>query len=276
MTAADNRKPPPLHVLQQFGVEDTDATLADGGQGTTWRVGVIAIKPCSDPDEAEWLGAVLSGVRGPGFRVAEPVRGSCGRFVIDGWSASLWIDGDTRLHGRHDEVIAALRMFNTAVSRVPRPTLPTRPKDAFAIADEIVWSDPPYDAGALDPREAGLLGLLRPVRSACQLIQGDPSEGNFVFSPGLPPALIDVSPYWRPPEYAVASYIADAITWSGAPPQLLDSVRAVPDMGQLLYRAVLFRLIVARLVRPEEAHVSRMWGAYERFVGMIGQWEERS
>jgi hypothetical protein len=63
--------------------------------------------------------------------------------------------------------------------------------------------------------------------------------GNVLFSPTLPPAVIDLSPYWRPPEYAEGVVIADALCWHGAQPSLLEetgvSVTAVA-------RALLFRM----------------------------------
>jgi hypothetical protein len=70
-------------------------------------------------------------------------------------------------------------------------------------------------------------------------VHGDLTR-NVLFSPALPPAVIDISPYWRSPEFAEAVVIADALCWHGASPALLDltnvSVAAVA-------RALLFRLV---------------------------------
>ncbi len=71
-----------------------------------------------------------------------------------------------------------------------------------------------------------------------QIIHGD-LIGNVLFAPGLAPAIIDISPYWRPPAYAEGVVLADAICWHDAPAPLLEvlgvSVAAVA-------RALLFRM----------------------------------
>jgi hypothetical protein len=37
-----------------------------------------------------------------------------------------------------------------------------------------------------------------------------------LFHDGLPPAIIDFTPYWRPVGYASAIVVADALVWEGA------------------------------------------------------------
>ena len=64
-------------------------------------------------------------------------------------------------------------------------------------------------------------------------------SGNVLLADGLDPAIIDVSPYWRPPAYAEGVLVADALCWHGAPAELLDELRvSVPAVA----RAMLFRL----------------------------------
>ncbi len=71
-----------------------------------------------------------------------------------------------------------------------------------------------------------------------QLVHGD-LTGNVLFAAGLPPAVIDISPYWRPPSYAEGVVVADALCYHGA------SGSAFPMMGVPLTavaRALLFRV----------------------------------
>ena len=35
-------------------------------------------------------------------------------------------------------------------------------------------------------------------------------------------AILDLSPYWRPPEWALAVVVVDALVWADAPPALAD------------------------------------------------------
>jgi len=82
-----------------------------------------------------------------------------------------------------------------------------------------------------------------------QLVHGD-LTGNVLFAQDQPPAVIDLSPYWRPPKYAEGVVLADALCWHDAPPSLLKeaevSVTAVA-------RGLLFRLLTTneRVVRQE-------------------------
>lgn len=81
---------------------------------------------------------------------------------------------------------------------------------------------------------------------SCQLVHGD-LGGNILFHPQLPPAVIDVSPFWRPKRYADAIVVADAIAWAGADLRSLEPV-CDPVGVQMTLRAVLFRLGAAAII----------------------------
>jgi uncharacterized protein (TIGR02569 family) len=265
-------KPPSTEILRAFGVDAAPSPVA-GGQHTTHRARAVALKPCDDAEEAEWVGVVLSEIEQVGFRVARPIRAVSGSFVAGGWTAFHWIEGETSLRGRWSQAIAAIRAFHQALRAVPRPCLFNRRTNVFAVADRSAWGEVPM-TGVGDLGRDGdlLLHRLRPLCIPSQLVHADPSEGNLLFTDGLPPAIIDFAPYWRPAEYAVAMFIADAIAWSDAPHGLLDDVREVPGMAQLLLRAVLFRLIVAKLWRGGDAGVARRSSAYAPVIDAVVRW----
>jgi hypothetical protein len=62
--------------------------------------------------------------------------------------------------------------------------------------------------------------------------------GNVLFHDTLPPAVIDFAPYFRPPTYASAIVVADAVCWEGAPKSLLDAVPRQFLLRALIYRGV--------------------------------------
>jgi len=68
----------------------------------------------------------------------------------------------------------------------------------------------------------------------------------------LPPAVIDFSPYWRPPAFASAIVVADALVWEGADERILDAVSYVADFDQYLLRALIYRAVTDRLFRGDE------------------------
>lgn len=49
-------------------------------------------------------------------------------------------------------------------------------------------------------------------QDAAQLIHGD-LTGNVLFAADEAPAVIDFSPYWRPPVFAEAVVVADGLLW---------------------------------------------------------------
>ena len=74
-------------VLASFGAQtgaDTVPVPLPGGQGTTWRVGRLVLKPAGDPRVAHWTAGLylsLSGHRDPGHR--DPGLGVPGRSAAE-------------------------------------------------------------------------------------------------------------------------------------------------------------------------------------------------
>jgi hypothetical protein len=73
-----------------------------------------------------------------------------------------------------------------------------------------------------------------------------------LFADDLTPAVIDFSPQWRPPGFASAVVVGDALLWEGADERLPAAVAHVDDLPQLLVRALIFRAVVDALFRPGE------------------------
>lgn len=81
-----------------------------------------------------------------------------------------------------------------------------------------------------------------------QLVHGD-LTGNVLFAAGLPPAVIDISPYWRPPSYAEGVVVADALCYHGADATALPML-GVPVMA--VARALLFRVATTNVFASSE------------------------
>jgi hypothetical protein len=82
---------------------------------------------------------------------------------------------------------------------------------------------------------------LRPITAPSQVIHGD-LTGNVLFDDELPPAVIDLSPYFRPPAFASAVVVADALVWEGADASLLDALDRDGALPQYLLRALIYRV----------------------------------
>lgn len=239
MTAG--RTAPPEHVRRAFGGPVGVPEPLAGGEGRSWRCGGVVLKPAGDPDGTPWLSEILADLAEDGFRLARPVRADDGRWAVDGWSATRWVAGETGPAGHWAEVLAAGRALHRALAGFPRPAALDRREDRWARADRAAWGETPADLDpALHAVAARLRALTEPADTPAQLVHGDLS-GNVLLARGLPPAVIDVSPYWRPAAYAEAVVVADGVLWWGEGRELLDAAGPAGDPG-LVARGVLFRL----------------------------------
>jgi uncharacterized protein (TIGR02569 family) len=144
--------------------------------------------------------------------------------------------------------------FHAALVGRPRPGFLDRRTHHWAVGDRVAWGELPAATFADVKHVPRLVAALRPVdESASQLVHGD-LTGNVLFADGLPPAVIDFSPFWRPPGYAAAIVVGDALVWEGADEGLLAAVADVEDLPQLLLRALIFRAVVDALFRAGEPH----------------------
>lgn len=153
------------------------------------------------------------------------------------------------------------RAFHRALADVPRPMFLDRREDCWAVGDRVAWQEAEVDiVPALREPYRALTAFLGPrPADRSQLVHGD-LTGNVLFAPGLALAVIDFSPYWRPPAFGEAVVVADAVLWHGAGAGLLGDV--VDDSGpgflQYVARALLFRLVTAS--ERGRARASRIGG----------------
>lgn len=243
--------PPPEEVLRAFAVAGP-LHLLSGGRGTCWRVGDTVLKPLDTPEAAlAWQEQALRSMPVvPEFRVAAPVRSRGQRLVVSGWTAWPLLAG-RHVPGWWPQIVAAGRRFHAAAESVPRPSFLDDRTDRWAAGDRVAWGESPIEPYLELDTVADLVAVLRPVSARPQLIHGD-LTGNVLFHNRLPPAIIDLSPYWRPSAYADAIVVADALAWEGAGVELVAAVGAgVPEFGQCLLRALIYRIVTDRLARGD-------------------------
>lgn len=234
--------PPSAHAVLAFGGDPARLHSLPGGRGHSWAAGEIVLKPLDlSLEELRWQWRLLPELHPQDVRLAPPRRTATGDLVVEGWTA--W----ERLAGRHqpgrwEDIIAAGDRFHRALAGVPRPAFFNTRTSPWAIADRIAWGDQSPERFTDMVGTDRLLALRAPVVGAPQCVHGD-LTGNVIFSPGLAPGVIDFSPYWRPPVFATAVVVGDALLFEGATPALAEAHRMEPGFAQALVRALLFRLI---------------------------------
>jgi uncharacterized protein (TIGR02569 family) len=240
--------PPSADVLAEFGVTGHPQPLA-GGQRTVWRVGDVVLKRLDGSSQMlAWQAGVLGRV-GPaaGVRVAPPFASLSGAWVVEEWTASHFLTGRP---ARKDwrTIMYAGHALHLAVRGEDRPSFLDDRDDVWARADRAVWdvaASPPH------PELRAAFDARRPVDLPDQLVHGD-LTGNVLVDATAAPAVVDFSPYWRPAAWATAVVCADAMLYAHADARFVlaaaDTATGNAPCGQLLLRAVLFRLVTAMLV----------------------------
>jgi uncharacterized protein (TIGR02569 family) len=247
---------PPASVLAAFDLS-SQPVLLPGGQGETWRVGDVVVKPAGLVTEAEWRAEVYAGLpEAAEFRVPKPVRATDGSWVVEGWEASAVLAGETDA-GRPDDVLTAGAAFHEAIAGLARPDFLDGREDPWTLADQVAWGEQAVVGSAQNVVE-DLLEARRPVTLASQVVHGD-LLGNVMFADGLPPAIIDWPVYYRPPSWAAAVAVADALCWYDAKPDLAERWSHLPDWGQMLVRALIYRMVT-----DDIAHGPAIWTSTHR------------
>jgi uncharacterized protein (TIGR02569 family) len=239
-------------VLAAFGLAGTIPVLLPGGQGGAWRAGQAVLKPADSVRAGRWFAEVYDALAGPGFRVPRPVRTLDGDWVADGWTAYRRVPGTAADWSgdspRWPELVAVSRALHAALAGVPVPSWRATVQNPWTIGDEVAWGEREPgallgpDAGPLAGQVRRLLGALRPVDLPGQLIHAD-LAGNVLFAGALPPAVIDFSPLERPAGLPLAVAAVDTLMWHRASPAVLRHLAGEPELGQLLARALIYRLI---------------------------------
>ncbi len=156
------------------------------------------------------------------------------------------------------------------MAHLSRPHCLDERQDPWAAADRAAWGERPLQLHTAFSAVAQRLQHAAEPLGCSQLVHGD-LAGNVLFAPDLPPAVIDISPYWRPPEYAEGVVLADALCWHDAPPSLLSDVGV---SVAAVARGLLFRMFTTsqRVISGETANVDIVEEAhrYDRAVSAIG------
>jgi len=231
---------PSERILDAFGVKGLPILL-EGGEGTTYQAGGFIFKPAENIEEANWRAELMNSIVEDGFRVPHPVKSKNNKWIESGWCVYTFLEGK-EVTNRWEEKINVSRKFNKSLANAAKPDFIDKASHPWAIADKMIWGFLPMQYGEiLKPAMIRLESLIRPINLKNQLIHGDMTS-NILFHNTLPPAVIDLSPYWHPAQYAEAIIVVDSIVWDDAPDTIIKELDNTFETYQLLLRAAMWRI----------------------------------
>ncbi len=244
---------PAADALRAFGLIGEVETLP-GGTRHVYRVGEVVLKPIRDTslenngsrDLVQWIADLFVTLPQIGFRVPQPRRTAMGGWLTaDGWTAWSFLEGRHAVAGDIPPCVEAISAFHRALVGVPTHPLLDASRTPWAVAHRACLGEPPAQ---IHPAVRGLVeqlyALRRPVDGLSeQVIHGDLNPENLLVAPGQPIGLLDMSPFWGPPELALAIFA----NWIG-PRQgdagVLSQFAGVRHFDQVLIRAGIRMLLV--------------------------------
>jgi Ser/Thr protein kinase RdoA (MazF antagonist) len=223
------------------------------------RLHQTSLENSSSLEVFTWLAPELHRATERGFRVAKPIPTKRGDWLtLDGWTAWTYVEGRPASAIDVPGCIEAIRAFHEALRNVLEHPLLEANATVFGRADRACWDARPTRVDLrIEPLLDALYGLRHPVDGVSdQLIHGDLNPGNILVDPNLPPAFIDVAPFWRPVEFAVGMFA----NWIGpreGNAAVLNDFRNVTAFDQMLIRAAIRMLLIMEDLGDWEASSER-------------------
>ena len=240
-------------IADAFNIQASPERLSGGSQ-PTFKVGNIVLKRVKEtslennhsPELIEWIAEFSQALKQDGFRFPKALPTKEGRWITpDGWTAWSFVEGRHSTEEDVGGVIEGIVALHQALAGVQKNPLMEENQTTWGKADRWCWGDKPaHIHPRLEPLIETLYELRRPVEGLKdQLIHGDLNPANILIAPHLSPAFLDLSPFWRPVEFALGMYA----NWVG-PRQgdlwVLKYFQHIQAFDQMLLRASLRMLLV--------------------------------
>jgi len=244
-------------ILRQFGLP-AELDQLPGGSHPTFRAGHAVLKHVKEtslennhsPQLMQWIADFTPRLDSRGFRLPQPITTLDGRWMTDtGWTAWTFLEGRHATAADVPACMDGILALHHALREIPKHPLMDDNRTPWGKAQRWCFGTQPDVAQPqLQPLVRQLYALRQPIStSPAQLIHGDLNPENILIAPGLPPAFLDLSPFWAPPEFALAMFA----NWIGprrGDIAVLRHFAAMQDFRQLLIRAAIRMLLVMAVI----------------------------
>lgn len=226
-------------IAKQFNV-DRNAILMESGEGRTYKSGNVILKYINNDslEQTKWIIDLFHNIKEDGFRVPRPIAALDDKWITnDGWSAWTFLEGNHEYKRHIPLIINSIIDFHKAIKNVPRPSFFDEDSE-YRRSDKYAWDDLPTKIHPkIEPLVMKLYKFKKPVDGLeNQIIHGDLGPENVLLSTGLEPGIIDIAPYWRPVEFALAIFAYWIGPWTGDM-QVMKYFININNFDQMLIRA---------------------------------------
>jgi hypothetical protein len=253
--------PPTQQTITAFGLSGIPLPLP-GGRGLCNLVSNTVFKPSDDPNDMQYVSDLATALllRSPtAYRLAQPLsilnQPGVNKFISNGWTASSFLPGKTEKGGDFEEILRVSRAFHADLVDLvsEKPAFIASRSNRWCDADQVTWGEKQLEQvqgvdedilAHLSPVLEKLVLAREPLPEAVksQLIHTDLAE-NVLVHKDEPPAIIDLTLYWRPVRYAEAIIVTDGLTWHGKGRELIEFYGSDELGKQMLVRALYWRCL---------------------------------
>ena len=253
--------PPTPQTIHAFGLSGIPLPLP-GGRELCYLVSNTVFKPSDDPNETKYVSELATSLllRSPtAYRLARPLpvlnQPSENKFVFNRWTAFSFFSGETEKGGDFEEILRVSRAFHADLAELvsEKPAFIARRSNRWCEADMVTWDEKKLEE--VQGVDEEIIVHLRPILEKLvlarellaetvksQLIHAD-LAGNVLFHKEEPPAIIDLTLYWRPTRYAEEIIVVDGLTWHGKGRELIRFYGSDELGSQMLVRALYWRCL---------------------------------
>ncbi|KAH8884191.1 hypothetical protein GQ53DRAFT_797970 [Thozetella sp. PMI_491] len=230
--------PPTPTILEAFSLTGIPQPLA-GDRELCYRVENIVLKPSDDDVETQWVSELTTSLleRAPtSYRLATPDQ-------VVGRPES----GISAPECRFRDALRVNETFNAdlKVAVRERTFATSRQSNRWNKASRVTWEEVRlYEIEGVN--KEWWLGKIRHLLDRSALARRPfPENGDILWenNPALPPAIIDLTLYWRPAEDSSAIAVADGLAWFGEGQGLIMFYGPSDLRLQLLVRALHWRIL---------------------------------
>ncbi len=232
---------PPEDVLKTFNLSGRVKRL-NGGQESNFLVKDVVLKKVENAEELLWIAKTLENITNKKLRLQKYLKSKNNKYIEKGWSAYKFLEGKhyNKNWKRKKEVS---ELFHNIFKDIKKPGFINNRINPWSLADKMTWGEIPIKIHPkIRPYADNLVKHISPIKLKSQVIHGD-IQGNILFSKGKSPAVIDLSLYWRPADFALAVMVVDALVWEDASRNILKLFKGKKEFTQLLLRAELRRIL---------------------------------